>query len=229
MAAKYSSTCVHCGPCERYARNGVCVTCAARRAAEAREKRKQARELGATATDVVTGRECRVCGEPWRYAVSRKCVTCAEQSGTEPKPKREPKPKPEPKGRRGNRPGSKRSGHIAKGLGNAPLSRSAYNLIAKVPYESRTWELWERQATHDDWRNFKLVCVGRAPKKANYWVGWCKSKNSFGEKRDTAALAEYRPLLLEFIAAAARGDDIELLFGGEYCTNEQLMNGAQQA
>lgn len=204
MSIKYSSTCIHCGPCQRYARNDVCVTCAARRAAETTERRKQARELGATATDVIAGTACRVCGEVWRYAVSRKCVTCAEITGNTPKPKREPKPKPEPLG-----------GH----LGKKPKDR-AYAAIARVTVDGRIWELWERQGVDKTWRDLKLFCMGRNPQKANFWLGWSTIENRFANSKTSKALTEHYPVLAAFVEAVMLGDDIGTLFGGEYCIND---------
>jgi hypothetical protein len=58
------------------------------------------------------------------------------------------------------------------------------------------WQLFGRLNPADTrWRNFKLVAVGRAKHKANFWFGMHVVSGRVALARDLTTLREHRPAL----------------------------------
>lgn len=53
-----------------------------------------------------------------------------------------------------------------------------------------------------EWMTVKVVADGRAPAKANYWLGWNGSR--FGRHADLVSLAQQRPAVLEGLERVLR-------------------------
>lgn len=82
--------------------------------------------------------------------------------------------------------------------------------VAEVEDE-QPWLIFVR--TGEDWTSVKVVAVGRAPNKANYWLGW--NGKTFARQADLVKLLK-RPVLLgaverELRAHTARLCALELL------------------
>ena len=56
------------------------------------------------------------------------------------------------------------------------------------------WRVFVKQRADTDWLSAKVAADGRAPKKANYWLGW--NGKRFSQQIDTFAMMQDRPELL---------------------------------
>ena len=59
------------------------------------------------------------------------------------------------------------------------------------------WLAFVKDTPDSEWITVKLVADGRAPRKANYWLGWDGKR--FANFKDTLALMEHRPELLKAV------------------------------
>jgi hypothetical protein len=66
------------------------------------------------------------------------------------------------------------------------------------------WLVFVRENSDSEWTTVKVVADGRAPAKANYWLGWNGSR--FGRHADLVSLAQQRPAVLEGVEKGLRSD-----------------------
>lgn len=68
-------------------------------------------------------------------------------------------------------------------------------------HDGALWLVAKRKKpTNDtDWRMVKVSAVGRAPRKANYWLSWDGKR--FARGKDIAIMASGRPKLLAAVHA----------------------------
>lgn len=68
-------------------------------------------------------------------------------------------------------------------------------------HDGALWLVAKRKnpTNNTDWRMVKVSAVGRAPRKANYWLSWDGKK--FARGKDIAIMASGRPKLLAAVHA----------------------------
>jgi len=72
--------------------------------------------------------------------------------------------------------------------------------IGAVEGDGCRWLVFVRP--DDEWSTVKVVADGRAPTKANYWLGWNGFR--FSRATDLAILAQHRPAVLEAVERMLR-------------------------
>lgn len=68
----------------------------------------------------------------------------------------------------------------------------------------KTWLLYRltgRDSPDGRWHNYKLCVVDRAPRKANYRLGWSPSQKRIADSKQSYALDEHRPELYDGVLA----------------------------
>lgn len=65
------------------------------------------------------------------------------------------------------------------------------------------WRVFVRESADTDWITVKVAADGRAPKKANYWLGWDGKR--FSWRTDMVALVQQRPELLKRVEQMLEG------------------------
>jgi hypothetical protein len=64
------------------------------------------------------------------------------------------------------------------------------------------WLVFVRDNADSEWTTVKVMADGRAPVKANYWLGWNGSR--FGRHADLVSLAQQRPAVLDGVERGLR-------------------------
>ena len=80
--------------------------------------------------------------------------------------------------------------------GNAPATDEWMHLHS-FHHEDLDWRLFFRVRDQSGWISGKLVVDGKAPRKANYWLGWRHGR--LARTRDAGTLYTGRPELYEQI------------------------------
>lgn len=83
-----------------------------------------------------------------------------------------------------------------------PESGGHWMLVGEAgKHDGALWLVAKRKKpTNDtDWRMVKVSAVGRAPRKANYWLSWDGKR--FARGKDIAIMASGRPELLAAVHA----------------------------
>ncbi len=78
--------------------------------------------------------------------------------------------------------------------GNAPVTDEWMHLHS-FHHEDLDWSLFFRVRDQSGWISGKLVVDGKAPRKANYWIGWRDGR--LARTRDAGTLYTGRPELYE--------------------------------
>lgn len=78
--------------------------------------------------------------------------------------------------------------------GNAPVTDEWMHLHS-FHHEDLDWRLFFRVRDQSGWISGKLVVEGKAPRKANYWIGWRDGR--LARTRDAGTLYAGRPELYE--------------------------------
>ncbi len=78
--------------------------------------------------------------------------------------------------------------------GNAPVTDEWMHLHS-FHHEDLDWRLYFRVKDQSGWISGKLVVDGRAPRKANYWIGWRDGR--LARTRDAGTLYTGRQELYE--------------------------------
>jgi hypothetical protein len=78
--------------------------------------------------------------------------------------------------------------------GNAPVTDEWMHLHS-FHHEDLDWSLFFRVRDQSGWISGKLVVDGKAPRKANYWIGWRDGR--LARTRDAGSLYVGRPELYE--------------------------------
>ena len=78
--------------------------------------------------------------------------------------------------------------------GNAPVTDEWMHLHS-FHHEDLDWRLFFRVRDQSGWISGKLVVNGKAPRKANYWIGWRDGR--LARTRDAGTLYAGRPELYE--------------------------------
>ena len=78
--------------------------------------------------------------------------------------------------------------------GNAPTTDDWMHLHS-FQHEDLDWRLFFRVRDQSGWISGKLVVEGKAPRKANYWIGWRDGR--LARTRDAGTLCTGRPELYE--------------------------------
>ena len=71
-----------------------------------------------------------------------------------------------------------------------------------VVEDDARWLVFVRENADSEWLTVKVVVDGRAPTKANYWLGWNGLR--FGRHADLVSLAQQRPAVLEGVERVLR-------------------------
>jgi len=85
--------------------------------------------------------------------------------------------------------------------GGLPRARG-WEKIGVIEQDVR-WLLFVKDDADNDWVSVKVVADGRAPKKANYWLGWNGSR--FSWRTDMVSLVQQRPDLLDSVEKMMEG------------------------
>lgn len=81
--------------------------------------------------------------------------------------------------------------------------------IARAEFDGdEAWALYLMPSppTH---ANLKLAAIGRAERKANYWLAWDRRRSRFVASSDIGKLAEYRPVLYQWLRELCGDPKIE--------------------
>ena len=63
--------------------------------------------------------------------------------------------------------------------------------------DETAWRLFVREQADPAWLNFKLVAVGSAPMKANYWFAFNRLTGRMAQARDFDLLRVHHPVLAQ--------------------------------
>ena len=65
------------------------------------------------------------------------------------------------------------------------------------------WLMFVKESADSQWTSVKVVAVGRAQSKANYWLGW--DGKHFANFKDTLAMVQHRPELMKRVEQMLEG------------------------
>lgn len=91
--------------------------------------------------------------------------------------------------------------------GKPPSEEDGWQVIARpIDGDGLQWGIFvQRQPHSDDWVTCKVVVIGRAEGKANYWFAKNIKTGAIGFPRDLAIMRENRPKLHEVVQIALDG------------------------
>lgn len=91
--------------------------------------------------------------------------------------------------------------------GNYPTD-SSWAMRKNFFAEGMGWRLYAQHVEERTYLSYKLCVVGKAPKKANYWIAWSLRKGApFG--KDFNVLQSHRPKIAEIVVGII-SEDVDL-------------------
>lgn len=83
--------------------------------------------------------------------------------------------------------------------GKPPIG-DEWRFVSDVKSEGIDWNLYKKDQPHDPhWKTYKICAVGKAPRKANYWLARNDETGQIGFAKDYAIMRDKRPDLHEQI------------------------------
>ena len=82
---------------------------------------------------------------------------------------------------------------------------AGWEQIGEVENECR-WLVFVKDGAKSEWMTVKVVADGRAPSKANYWLGW--NGKRFAQQQDAFAIMQRRPELLRAVERLIEGHEL---------------------
>ena len=77
--------------------------------------------------------------------------------------------------------------------GNKP--QDDYELIGEIIANKKSWEVYKKD--NDNWINYKIIAIGKARGKANYWMSFSEESKSLKRSNDSKILSQEKTALFE--------------------------------
>jgi hypothetical protein len=98
--------------------------------------------------------------------------------------------------------------------GNPPHGEK-WTLVQTLKDGEQGWQVWRKEQQHSDqWATFKVCAIGRAARKANYWVVLNELTGQLGFAKDYAVMRANKPTLHRMVEQVFEGLKHGRLFEG---------------
>jgi len=93
--------------------------------------------------------------------------------------------------------------------GNHPGADEGWEMFKRLKdSDGVEWALYRKSQAHtEDWFTYKISAIGRATRKANYWLARNSKTGQIGFNRDFAMMREHRPALHQMVESVIRETD----------------------